>query len=168
MRFDWQKFRPGCRYSKASTRMAHHAAARRGRSRARNAGFTLLELLVVLAIIALIAGLAGPPLVRYLGKAKSDTAKLQVEQLMTSADLFKIDIGRFPTQEEGLEALVRRPSGLAAWNGPYLRKAQALMDPWGMPYQYRNPGQQAEIDIFTLGADRAQGGAGENQDIGNW
>lgn len=137
-------------------------------ARHAQAGFTLLELLIVLAIIALLAGLAGPPLLRYLGKAKSETAKVQIEQLVTSLDLFKLDIGRYPSAEEGLDALVRAPAALPGWNGPYLKKATALLDPWGAPYQYRSPGEHADVDVFTLGADKKPGGTGEDRDIGNW
>jgi general secretion pathway protein G len=146
----------------------HHFVRVLRTARRTRAGFTLLELLIVLAIIALLAGLAGPPLLRYLGKAKSDTARVQIEQLVTSLDLFKLDVGRYPTAEEGLDALVRAPAALSSWNGPYIKKAGALVDPWGVPYQYRTPGEHGEIDVFTLGADKKAGGSGEDQDIGNW
>jgi len=131
-------------------------------------GFTLVELLVVLAILGLLAGLVGPKVLSQLGGAKSKTAKVQIHDLEQAAELFKLDVGRYPTQQEGLIALTQNPGSAPGWNGPYLKKGDAPVDPWGKPYQYAMPGQHADIDIFTLGADGAPGGEGENADIGNW
>jgi general secretion pathway protein G len=140
----------------------------KGRQRAAEAGFTLVELLVVLAILGLLAAVATPQVMRYLGKAKTDTAKLQVHNLAATLDLFRIDIGRYPTQEEGLQVLVSRPTDAPAWNGPYVKKADMLRDPWGVPYVYRAPGQHGDYDLFSLGADKAEGGSGEAQDVTSW
>jgi general secretion pathway protein G len=132
------------------------------------AGFTLLELLVVLAILGLLAVIAVPQVLKYLGGAKTQTARLQVQALSQSLDLFRLDVGRYPTQEEGLQALVRAPANLGQWKGPYVKKQESLIDPWGSPYHYRFPGDHAEIDLYSFGADNAEGGSGENQDVTSW
>ncbi len=133
-----------------------------------DAGFTLIELLVVLVIIGLLASVATPPVIRYLGKAKTDTAKIQIQALSAAVDMFRLDSDRYPSTEEGLQALVTRPSSAERWNGPYVKKDSSLSDPWGQRYQYRSPGEHGDYDLFTLGADRTQGGTGENADVGNW
>jgi len=130
-----------------------------------DAGFTLLELLVVLAILALLAGLVAPRVIGYLGGARTDTARMQMHNIEASLDLYRLDVGRYP---ESLDALIQRPSGVDKWNGPYLKKDNGLTDPWGAPYQYRIPGQHGEFDIFSLGADKAEGGEGEDQDVKSW
>lgn len=134
----------------------------------RDAGFTLIELLVVLVIIGLLASVATPPVIRYLGKAKTDTAKIQIQALSAAVDMFRLDNDRYPSTEEGLQALVAKPGNAERWNGPYVKKDSSLSDPWGQRYQYRAPGEHGEFDLFTLGADKAQGGTGENADVGNW
>ncbi|MFN4263110.1 MAG: type II secretion system major pseudopilin GspG [Thioalkalivibrionaceae bacterium] len=134
----------------------------------RNRGFTLIELLVVLVILGLLAGLVGPRVLDRVGGAKTDTAAVQIEDLERALELFVLDVGRYPTTEEGLEALVRAPAGVNRWNGPYLRRAQVPQDPWGRPFQYRFPGQHGVVDIWSLGADGQPGGSGENAEIGNW
>ena len=134
----------------------------------RQRGFTLLELLVVLAILGLLAGLVTPRVIEYFSRAKSETARLQIESMTTALDLFRLDVGRYPTQSEGLDALAGRPAGLAAWRGPYLKGSNLPLDPWARPYQYRIPGQQGRAyDVFSLGADGAPGGEGENRDLVN-
>lgn len=131
-------------------------------------GFTLIELLVVLVILGLLAGLVGPQVMKYLGGANTKTAKLQIEDFSTALDAFRLDMGRYPTSAEGLAALVVQPSGATRWNGPYLRKNVIPKDPWGNEYQYRAPGQHGAFDLYSLGADNAEGGDGENQDVVGW
>ena len=131
-------------------------------------GFTLVELLVVLAILALIAAFAGPRVIKFLGGAKTEAAKVQLDNLATTLDLYRLEVGRYPSQDEGLLALLEPPSGVDNWNGPYLNKRDALVDPWGNPYRYRLPGEHAEFDLYSLGADDAEGGDGEAQDVSNW
>ncbi len=134
----------------------------------RERGFTLLEMLVVLAIMGLLAAIIAPQVLKYLGSSRSQTAKVQIQNIDAALQLFRLDVGRFPTQEEGLNAVVTAPPTATGWNGPYLQKSTALTDPWGAPYQYRNPGKHGEIDIYTLGSDKAEGGTGEATDVGNW
>lgn len=129
-------------------------------------GFTLIELLVVLAILTLLASLVGPRVLSQLGGAKSKTAALQIADMEKSLEIFKLDVGRFPTTKEGLDALVKRPDALAGWNGPYI-KGGVPMDPWGKPYVYNSPAANGGIEIVTLGADGVAGGDGENADIRN-
>ncbi|HSZ52280.1 MAG TPA: type II secretion system major pseudopilin GspG [Caulobacteraceae bacterium] len=132
------------------------------------AGFTLLELLVVLAILGLLAAIVAPQVLRYLGASRSQAAKVQVENISASLDQFDMDVGRYPSQQEGLDALIQAPSGVANWNGPYLRRPTALTDPWGQKYLYRIPGRHGDADVYTLGSDHAEGGTGEAKDVGNW
>ncbi|MDH4384509.1 MAG: type II secretion system major pseudopilin GspG [Caulobacter sp.] len=131
-------------------------------------GFTLLELLVVLAIMGLLAAIVAPQVIRYLGSSKSQTAKVQVQNISAALELFRLDVGRYPTQDEGLKAMVTPTPAATTWNGPYLQKSGGLTDPWGEPYQYRSPGRHGEADIYSLGSDKAEGGSGEARDVGNW
>lgn len=140
----------------------------RARRHARQAGFTLLELLVVLVILGLLAAIAAPRVMSYLGGAKTDTARIQIENLSTTLDLYRLDVGRYPSEDEGLHALLSPPSGAEGWNGPYVRREDMITDPWGRTYVYRFPGQALEFDLYSLGADAAEGGEGENQDVTNW
>ncbi|MFA5627724.1 MAG: type II secretion system major pseudopilin GspG [Thiohalomonadaceae bacterium] len=133
----------------------------------RQRGFTLIELLVVLVILGLLAGLVGPTVLNQLGGAKSKTARVQIADLEQAAELFKLDVGRFPSNEEGLQALVSKPAMASGWNGPYLKKGLPN-DPWGKPYYYTSPGKRSAIDIYSYGADGMAGGEGENADVGNW
>lgn len=146
-------------------RLIHRMAVHRIRPR-RSGGFTLIELLVVLAILTLLAGLVGPRVLGQLGGAKSKTAAVQIADLEKSLELFKLDVGRFPTTEEGLQALVTKPATASGWNGPYL-KGGLPNDPWGKPYKYMSPVASGGIEILTLGADGAPGGEGENADVRN-
>jgi general secretion pathway protein G len=132
------------------------------------AGFTLLELLVVLAILGLLAAIVAPQVLRYLGTSRSQVAKVQIENISASLDHFQLDVGRYPTPDEGLDALVKAPPNAPNWGGPYLKKSTALVDPWGQKYAYANPGKHGEVDVYTLGSDHAEGGTGEAKDVGNW
>lgn len=133
-------------------------------------GFTLIELLVVLLILGLIAGLAGPQVMNYLGESKAKAAKLQIEEFGSSLDLYKLDMGRYPDGQEGLQALVQAPVGQGAerWRGPYLRKKGVPKDPWGTDYQYAAPGRHGHYDIVSFGADGREGGEGDNKDVVSW
>jgi len=128
-------------------------------------GMTLLEILVVMVILGLLATLGSIQLMSYLGRAKTDIARLQLEELATAIDLFHIDVGRVPSTYEGLQVLVQKPAQLESWRGPYLRKESILKDPWGRPYLYRFPGEQGEYDLMSLGADGMPGGTDDNQDV---
>ena len=148
-----------------------HRLLRIGRTvserRRQEAGFTLLELLVVLGIIALLATIAGPQVLRYLGKARTDTARAQISAIGTALELYALDNSTYPPGQVGLGALMQPPPGATRWKGPYLRNAEGLIDPWGRPYQYRFPGKNGQPEIFTLGRDNAPGGTGEDQDVSN-
>lgn len=130
-------------------------------------GFTLVELLVVLAILALLAGLVGPQVLNQLGGAKSQSASVQIRDLEQALEIYHLDVGRFPNNEEGLQALVRQPSGVSGWNGPYLRRGELPEDPWGNAYEYRFPGERGQFDIISYGADGTPGGEGESADVTN-
>lgn len=132
--------------------------------RRRSGGFTLIELLVVLAILTLLAGLVGPRVLGQLGGAKSKTAAVQIADLEKSLELFKLDVGRFPSNEEGLQALSAKPATANGWNGPYI-KGSVPNDPWGKPYKYATV--PAGIELMSLGADGTAGGDGENADVKN-
>ncbi len=134
----------------------------------REGGFTLMELLVVMAIIGLLAVLVAPRVIQYLSGAKVDTATVQIDRLSGVLDLYRLEIGQYPSQGDGLTVLVERPANVSNWNGPYIRNDKSLTDPWGNPYLYRYPGEQGEFDLYTLGADGREGGDGENQDITSW
>lgn len=133
----------------------------------RDAGLTLLELLVVITILVLLTVAIGTVALNYLDRAKSDAARLQISQLTAGLDLYRLDLGRYPNQAEGLSALVTRPAGNEAWRGPYVQKAEALVDPWGAPFLYRTPGQKGPYEIVTLGSDGREGGDNEAADLTN-
>ncbi len=133
----------------------------------RDAGFTLIELMIVLFILGLLAALVAPRLMGRVGKAKQKSAQAQIQLLATALDLFHLDVGRYPTEEEGLKALRENPTSLPAWGGPYLDKG-VPKDPWGREYIYKFPGEHGPYDLYSLGSDGAPGGDGENQDITNW
>lgn len=134
----------------------------------RQRGFTLLELLVVLVILGLLASLVGPQVLKHLGTSKTKTAALQIEELSAALDLYRLEVGRYPTTNEGLDALIEKPSSAPNWNGPYLKKKVVRKDPWGFDYVYNYPGQHGEFDLYSLGADNKDGGDGENQDVNSW
>ncbi len=144
--------------------MAAHAG-RRARQAGGEAGFTLVELLVVLVILVLIASIIGPRVIGYLGSSRAKTAGVQIESLVTAVELYRIDVGRYPSSAEGLEALVKQPGNVAGWNGPYLAKPQVPQDPWGRAYLYEAGGQG--FRITSHGGDGKEGGTGEDADISN-
>jgi general secretion pathway protein G len=135
----------------------------------RRRGFTLLELLVVMVIIGLLAGYVAPRYFSQVGKSEVKVAQAQINAFEKALDTYRLDIGRYPTTEQGLIVLVTKPENEPKWNGPYLQKAVPL-DPWGKPYQYRSPGERpgAEYEVFSFGRDGQLGGTGEAAEIGNW
>ncbi len=130
-------------------------------------GFTLLELLVVMVIIGLLAGLVAPRYFAQVGKSQVKVAKAQIDSLEKALDQYRLDVGHYPSTEEGLQALVAAPSSEANWAGPYLRKGIPA-DPWGRPYVYTQPGTHGEYDLLSYGKDGREGGTGEDADIVNW
>jgi general secretion pathway protein G len=136
--------------------------------RALTHGFTLVELLVVIAILGLLAGLVGPQVLRQFASAKVDAAQLQIADLGAGLDLFLLDIGRYPSSAEGLEALVREPRSVDSWDGPYLKKNEVPADPWGRPFHYSSPGEHGAYDLVSLGADGEEGGSADATDIASW
>ncbi len=136
--------------------------------RRHQAGFTLVELLVVLIILGLIAAFAAPRVIKFVGGAKTDSAKIQIDCLSGVLDLYRLQVGRYPSQDEGLNALMEQPADAPDWAGPYLKKADALIDPWRRPYIYRFPGEHGDYDLYSLGADGEDGGEGEDRDLTSW
>ena len=134
----------------------------------RQHGFTLLELLVVLAILGLLIGLVAPAVLRQLGSAKEKTAHLSIERLESILDMYKLDVGTYPTTEQGLEALLVRPDGVEHWSGPYL-KGERCPSPWGHPFLYRMPSQRPghDYDLYSLGPTGKPGGTGSDSEIVN-
>lgn len=130
-------------------------------------GFTLLELLVVMVIIGLLASFVGPRFFAQIGKSETKVARSQLDALEKALDQYRLDVGRYPGTEQGLAALMERPSGAARWAGPYLKKA-VPQDPWGRPYLYKSPGDHGEFDLLSYGKDGQPGGVGEAEDITNW
>ncbi len=136
-------------------------------TRQRHHGFTLLELLVVMVIIGLLAAYVGPKYFSQVGKSEVKTARAQIVAFEKSLEQYRLDVGAYPTTEQGLGALVAKPAAAAKWDGPYLAKA-VPMDPWGHAYVYKSPGDHGEIDLTSLGRDGQPGGEGLDADIGNW
>lgn len=132
------------------------------------AGYSLVELLVALSIIVLIAGVAVPQVMRYQDRAKSDTTRVEIDNIGTTLEMYRLDVGRYPSAEEGLAALVARPGETPGWAGPYLKRRDMLLDPWGREYRYRSPGEHGEYDLFSLGGDNAEGGEGAGRDVASW
>lgn len=131
-------------------------------------GVTLMELLVVLAIIAIISMIAVPTIMNQYGKAKVRTAGIQVQQFGTILDMYRLDVGRYPSTADGMEALMTAPAGVDRWAGPYLQNRGSLTDPWGNPYGYRAPGDHGDYDLWSNGADGTEGGEDEDADITSW
>lgn len=133
----------------------------------RGAGFTLLELLVVMVIIGLLAAYVGPRYFAQIGKSESKVARAQIVALEQALDQYRLDVGHYPSAEEGLAALMERPAAEAKWAGPYLKKGVPL-DPWGRAYLFRSPGEHGDIDLASLGKDGQPGGTGDAADLTNW
>ena len=137
--------------------------------RLAQSGFTLLELLVVLAILGLLIGLVAPAVLRQLGSAKEKIAYQSIERLGSILDMYKLDVGTYPTTEQGLQSLITRPPGITRWRGPYLKGDNAPEDPWGRPYLYSNPSQRPgrDYDLYSLGPTGRPGGTGNDAPIYN-
>jgi general secretion pathway protein G len=136
-------------------------------ARQREKGFTLIEIMIVVIIIGVLAALVGPKLFGKVSTAKLKATKAQIELFGTALDALRLDVGRYPTSEEGLRALRERPSAMDPWKGPYLPK-EIPNDPWGRPYMYRSPGEHGDYDLMSYGLDGAPGGDGENEDVVSW
>lgn len=132
------------------------------------AGFTLIELMVVIIILGILATLVGPKMFGRVGEAKQKATAVQIELFGTALDSFRLDVGRYPSTAEGLEALSVSVSGIADWNGPYLKKRTVPNDPWNHPYIYESPGVNGDYDLISYGADRMEGGDKEDKDIVSW
>jgi len=133
----------------------------------QRAGFTLIEILIVMIILGLLASLVGPKLFKKVGGAKQKTARAQIELLGTALDSYRLDVGSYPTTEQGLEALREKPQGVENWDGPYLPK-DIPMDPWGNAYTYKCPGDHGDYDLSSQGMDGKSGGEDEARDINSW
>lgn len=140
----------------------------RARSRQREEGFTLPELIVVMSIFALLAAFISPQVIKYLGNARYDAAKIQLKNIENAVELYYLDVGRYPAKESGLDSLIVKPAGVRNWNGPYLRHSKGLNDPWGQKYLYKFPGEHGAYDVFSLGRDGKKGGEGEDRDVMSW
>jgi general secretion pathway protein G len=138
----------------------------RNRRLVRDQGFTLIELLIVMIILGLLAALVAPKMFQKVGSSKQKAAKTQIAMLATALDTYRLDVGKYPTTDEGLAALRTNP-GHDTWDGPYLPKA-IPKDPWGQDYIYQCPGEHGDYDLYSLGADKQEGGEGEDADVNSW
>jgi general secretion pathway protein G len=136
-------------------------------ARRKERGFTLIELMVVIIILGLMAAFVAPKFFGRVSEAKLKSAKTQIELFGTALDALRLDVGRYPTSEEGLKALREKPSGMENWKGPYLPK-EIPLDPWGKNYIYKSPGEHGDYDLISYGLDGGPGGEGENQDVVSW
>jgi general secretion pathway protein G len=137
------------------------------RPRALQRGFTLLELLVVMVIIGLLASIVAPQYFSQIGKSNTKVARAQIESLSQALDQYRLDVGRYPSTEQGLSSLRTAPQNVTQWRGPYLKR-DVPNDPWGNPYQYKQPGQHGEYDLQSLGSDGQPGGEGDAVDVTSW
>lgn len=137
----------------------------RASRRAPDAGLSLLEMMVVLTIIGLVSAFAAPQVIGYLERSKVDAASIQIKNLNAVLDMYRLDVGRFPTEDEGLEALLERPDGVDAWRGPYLALRESLVDPWGRAYAYSRSEDGARPAVVSYGADGVEGGEGPAADV---
>ncbi len=135
------------------------------KARARQHGMTLIEILVVLVLIGIVLGIVGGNFIGKGEKAKADAAKIEIGQIAQTLDLYQLEVGRYPSSQEGLQALISAPAGVANWNGPYWKKSTLPKDPWGNEYKYLAPGSKAPYEIVSLGADGKEGGDGADKDI---
>ncbi|TWU37972.1 Type II secretion system protein G precursor [Candidatus Brocadiaceae bacterium S225] len=131
-------------------------------------GFTLIELLIVMVIIGLLAAFIAPKLIGRVGESKQTAAKAQIELISTAIEIYKLDTGKYPSQETGLQSLNTKPGDVQNWKGPYMKKDKAPKDPWGADYIYKFPGTHGDYDLISYGADGTEGGSGDNQDIVSW
>ncbi len=134
----------------------------------RISGFTLIELLIVMVIIGLLAAFIVPKLIGRVGESKQIAAKAQIELLSTAIEVYKLDTGKYPSQDSGLKSLHAKPDDVKNWKGPYMKKEKAPKDPWGVEYIYKHPGEHGDYDIISYGADENEGGTGDNIDIVSW
>ncbi len=142
--------------------------AKKRRHRKSQRGYSLLELLVVLAIMGLLIAIAGPVMIGYFEASKGKTAKIEISNVSTALDMYYLANGSYPTEQQGLKALIERPEGVTSWDGPYLNRADGIVDPWDRPYLYKIPGAHGKYDISSLGADGKEGGTGDDADLGSW
>jgi len=152
-------------FSVQFSRSIHSSKAARRAIRAAEAGFSLVEILIVVAIMGLLIGLVGPNVIRQFEGSKAKTAAIQIQQIRSALDIYLTDVGRYPSESEGLQALISASGGAAGWAGPYLRDGRLPNDPWGRPYRYQ-PTADMPNRVISLGADGAPGGEGANADIG--
>ena len=143
------------------TAVAHSKGSRRRRLLRGEEGFTLVEVLVVISIIGMVMALVGPRVLNYLGESKIKAAKIQIASFGSALDLFYMDTGRYPSNSEGLNALVQKPGNVTYWNGPYMVGTKVPLDPWGRPYVYRTPGDKVPYNILSYGAEGQNGAKGE-------
>ena len=145
--------------------MAQERVNLRSNKHSSESGFSLLEMLVVLTIIGLLTSLVAPRVTKYLSGAKTNTAEAQMASIAQAIALYRLEVGSAPAEQAGLSALLTAPANRPRWNGPYLERASAIIDPWGNPYLYRVPGQSGDYDLLSLGADGVEGGTGEAADV---
>jgi general secretion pathway protein G len=148
--------------------MAFMPSSRTVRSRIRREGFTLLELLIVLAILGLLAWIATPPVLRYVESGRVTTTRVQIQSLSQALGFYSQDVGQYPTTEEGLAALLAAPPNTPKWNGPYINKADGLVDPWGHPFHYKFPGDHGVFDLSSLGPAKPGSDSASSQAITSW
>ncbi len=160
--------RPRCTRVEGASVAGRPADGRAVRGYRQARGMTLIEILVVLVLIGVVMGIVGGNFIQRGEKAKRDAAKIEIGQIGQTLDLFKLEIGRYPTSQEGLQALIAQPSGVNNWNGPYWKKSTVPKDPWGNDYLYVFPGQHGAYDIISYGADGKEGGDGADKDITSW
>lgn len=141
-------------------------AMRQMKNRSNQKGFTLIELLIVMIILGLLAALVAPKMFQKVGSSKQKAAKTQIALFGTALDTYRLDLGHYPSSDEGLQALRTNP-GDDNWDGPYLPK-DIPKDPWGQEYVYQSPGEHGDYDLYSLGADKQEGGEGEDADVNSW